>query len=178
MPELHIRTARNGDHASIEKVALAAYEQYAAVIGQRFWQVYRSDIISTFSNPGTAEQIVAEQEGKIVGAVLLFPAGTTGELPDGSTLKLDAPEIRLLAVAPQARGQGIGKALMEECIRSARQAGASCVQLHTTDMMDVAMQMYEHRGFVRAQELDFHPVPNITIKGYRLSLERTPIDKP
>jgi hypothetical protein len=30
--------------------------------------------------------------------------------------------------------------------------------------------MYERRGFVRAPELDFHPAPEITIKGYRLSL--------
>jgi hypothetical protein len=28
-------------------------------------------------------------------------------------------------------------------------------------------------GFVRASELDFHPVPDVTVKGYRLNLAET-----
>jgi ribosomal protein S18 acetylase RimI-like enzyme len=52
-------------------------------------------------------------------------------------------------------------------MQRARQSGAEAVTLHTTEMMQVAMQMYERMGFVRAPELDFHPVPEITIKGYR-----------
>jgi GNAT superfamily N-acetyltransferase len=82
------------------------------------------------------------------------------------------PEVRLLAVAPEARGQGIGTALMKECIRRARRLGAACLNLHTTDMMQVAMRMYERMGFVRAPELDFHPDPSITVKAYRLELDR------
>jgi GNAT superfamily N-acetyltransferase len=78
--------------------------------------------------------------------------------------------VRLLAVAPEARGQGIGIALMKECIRRARRLGAVCLNLHTTDMMQVAMRMYERMGFVRAPELDFHPDPSITVKAYRLKL--------
>jgi GNAT superfamily N-acetyltransferase len=79
--------------------------------------------------------------------------------------------VRLLAVAPEARGQGIGTALMKECIRRARGLGAGCLNLHTTDMMQVAMGMYERMGFVRAPDLDFHPDPGIAIKAYRLNLD-------
>jgi hypothetical protein len=61
---------------------------------------------------------------------------------------------------------------MEECIRRARRLGASCLNLHTTDIMQVAMRMYEQMGFVRAPELDFHPDPSITVKAYRLDLDR------
>jgi hypothetical protein len=39
-------------------------------------------------------------------------------------------------------------------------------------MMQVAMRMYERMGFVRAPELDFHPDPSITVKAYRLELDR------
>jgi hypothetical protein len=46
--------------------------------------------------------------------------------------------------------------------------GAPALGLHTTDMMQTAMQMYERMGFVRVPELDFHPTENTTIKGYRL----------
>jgi GNAT superfamily N-acetyltransferase len=79
--------------------------------------------------------------------------------------------VRLLAVAPEARGQGIGTALMKECIRRARRLGAGCLNLHTTVVMQVAMRMYERMGFVRAPDLDFHPDPSITVKAYRLDLD-------
>jgi ribosomal protein S18 acetylase RimI-like enzyme len=59
---------------------------------------------------------------------------------------------------------------MEECIRRARAAGAAALTLHTTDMMRVAMGLYERMGFERATDLDFAPAPEITVKGYRLAL--------
>jgi len=61
---------------------------------------------------------------------------------------------------------------MNECIRRARRLGAVCLNLHTTDMMQVAMRMYERMGFVRVPELDFHPHPGVTVKAYRLDLDR------
>ena len=41
---------------------------------------------------------------------------------------------------------------------------------HTTDMMAVAMRLYERMGFARAPELDFTPAPGFLVKGYRLPL--------
>src|SRR5262249_53170065 len=61
---------------------------------------------------------VAEREGSIVGSVLLFPPAA--DAYGGAAGNVDCPEVRLLAVAPDARGQGIGGALMEECARRAR----------------------------------------------------------
>jgi ribosomal protein S18 acetylase RimI-like enzyme len=60
---------------------------------------------------------------------------------------------------------------MYECIRRARQSGVTALTLHTTDMMRAAMRLYERLGFQRAPGLDFYPVPEITIKGYRLDLK-------
>jgi hypothetical protein len=41
-------------------------------------------------------------------------------------------------------------------------------------MMRAAMRLYERLGFVAAPELDFHPAPGLTVKGYRLSLAAGP----
>jgi ribosomal protein S18 acetylase RimI-like enzyme len=60
---------------------------------------------------------------------------------------------------------------MRECVRRAREAGASALTLHTTDMMTSAVRMYEGMGFARTPELDFHPAPGLTVKGYRLALD-------
>ena len=165
MTELHIRDARTADYDAIRDVTLAAYQEYAAIM-QVHWENYRQSILATLASVHPAEQIVAEQSGTLVGTVLLFPTGTALTAPDGASVTLTWPEIRLLAVAPAARGHGIGAALVRECLHRARQSGAAAVTLHTTEMMRVAMQMYERMGFVHTPELDFHPVPEITIKGY------------
>jgi GNAT superfamily N-acetyltransferase len=167
-----IREASDGDRDGALAVTLAAYEEYAAMMPRFAWEEYRQNIVSALSGEGPpAERIVAEQGGIIVGSALLYPAGTVYHLPDGRNVTLEWPEVRLVAVAPAARGQGIAKALMEECVRRARQSGVDRLTLHTTDMMQIAMQMYEKLGFVRMPEIDFHPAPEVTIKGYRLDLD-------
>ena len=151
-------------------MTLSAYQEYAAIMPSH-WEGYRQAILATLAGVKPAQQIVAEREDAIVGTVLLYPAGTVFSTPDGLPLTLAWPEVRLLAVAPAARGQGIGAALMYECVRRARRLGAAVLTLHTTDMMHVAMRMYEHMGFVHAPELDFHVDKDLTVKGYRLNLD-------
>jgi predicted N-acetyltransferase YhbS len=166
--QLKIRDARSEDRDAARKITLSAFEQYAAVMPPPRWQGYRENILATLTEIAPAQHIVAEKEGVIIGSVLLYPPGTAFSTPDEGPLT--CPEVRLLAVAPEARGQGIGTALMKECIRRARRLGTACLNLHTTDMMKVAMRMYERMGFVRAPELDFHPDPSVTVKAYRLEL--------
>jgi GNAT superfamily N-acetyltransferase len=166
--QLKIREARSEDRDAARKITLSAFEQYAAVMPPPRWEGYRENILATLAEIAPAQHIVAEKGGVIMGSVLLYPPGTAFSTPDAGPLT--CPEARLLAVAPEARGQGIGTALMEECIRRSRRLGAACLNLHTTDMMKVAMRMYERMGFVRAPELDFHPDPSVTVKAYRLEL--------
>jgi predicted N-acetyltransferase YhbS len=161
MVGLLIRDARPGELDAIRDVTLAAYEEYAVPM-QAHWEGYRQNILAALADVKPAEQLVAEHEGAIVGAVLLYPARQTGSAP--------WPEVRLLAVAPAARGRGIGAALMQECVRRARQSGARALSLHTTGLMRAALRMYERLGFVRAPELDFRPAPDLIIQGYRLDL--------
>ncbi len=166
-----IRDASVGEREIVRDLTLSSYEEYAAKIPAQ-WQDYRQDILDTLSDVTPAEQIVAEIDKKLAGAVLLYPAATTFYSPDEAEVTLDAPEVRLLAVAPWARGRGAGTALMKECIRRARRAGARFVRLHTTDMMEVAMRMYERMGFLRAPEYDFHVNEQLIVKGYRLDLKK------
>ncbi len=166
-----IRDARASDRAAIEAVTLAAYQQYATTLSAPLWDAYRQNIVATLAGVTQAAQIVAEDGGALVGSVLLYPAGGDMGAPGGGkAMTLAWPEVRLLAVAPAARGGGVGRRLMEECIRRARGSGAAALTLHTTDMMSVAMRLYERMGFERVTDLDFAPAPGITVKGYRLAL--------
>lgn len=166
---LRLRDAEEKDRAAIRDVTLAAYEEYAAKMPAH-WERYREGILATLAAVAPAEQVVAEQEGVVVGTVLLYPPGTVFPSASRPPVPLLWPEIRLLAVAPAARGGGVGRALVDECIRRARRNGAAVLTLHTSDVMRTAMQLYERMGFVRAPELDFHPAPDLTVKGYRFDL--------
>ena len=81
-----------------------------------------------------------------------------------------APELRLLAVAPDARGRGVGMALVRECVRRAERAGASALGLHTSESLRAAIRMYERMGFVRVPEQDFQPEGAELVMGYRLAI--------
>src|SRR6185503_9191167 len=111
---------------------LAAYEQYAAVLAPPYWDAYRSNIVRTLAAAPLSVQIVVEENGALIASVLLNPAGTVMTPPGGASTELDAPEVRLLAVAPSARGRGVGERLMRECIDRSRRAGAAALTLHTT----------------------------------------------
>ncbi len=172
MTTINVRNADASDRDAIRDVTLAAYEEYAAVMPEPFWIAYRRTLLGTLDGDGPAERIVAERQGAIVGSVLLFPpeANAYGRSAAGG----ECPEVRLLAVPPAARGQGVGTALMEECVRRARRSGATALGLHTMDFMETAVRMYARIGFVRVPRLDFSPVQGVLVKGYRLDLTTLP----
>jgi GNAT superfamily N-acetyltransferase len=169
---IQIRDASTGDRDAVREVTLAAYEQYAAVLPEAFWTAYRRNLLATLDGDGPAERIVAEDAGGVVGSVLLYPP--TAAAYGGASAAVDAPEVRLLAVRPDARGRGIGAALMEECARRAHRTGARALGLHTMDVMEAAVRMYARMGFVRVPALDFSPAPSVLVNGYRLDLMTPP----
>jgi ribosomal protein S18 acetylase RimI-like enzyme len=114
-------------------------------------------------------RIVAEQAGMLVGSVLLYAPAV--DAYGGATPRAPHPEVRLLAVAPELRGQGVGDALMRECVRRARQIGARELGLHTSHSMQAAKRMYARMGFVRAPELDFQPPGAELVEAFRLRLD-------
>jgi GNAT superfamily N-acetyltransferase len=161
-----LREARPGDRDAIVDVTLAAYQEYATQMS--IWAPYRQNILATLANPRPATQLVAERDGTIVGTVLLYPASPAGAAAAPGQGRW--PEVRLLAVAPSARGQGVAHALMQECVRRAREAKADALTLHTMSAMRAALRLYTRMGFQPAPELDFQPAPGFTVNGYRLTL--------
>lgn len=166
MAALRIRKARLAEQDAAAQLLREAYQQYEPMMPPEPWREYVSDIVDVRGRWGQSELLVAELEGRLVGAVTFYPDG----MRSGEGWPPGWAAVRLLAVRPVSRGAGVGRALMAECLRRCRSLGLKTVGLHTTEAMAVAKAMYERMGFVRVPEFDFRPAPGIVVMGYRLDL--------
>ena len=161
---LKLRDARPDELEQISQLIVASYQQYEKSLPVENWNWYRNDMMDVRGRMADSKLIIAEINNQIVGTVTLYPQGSNHGWPEGWA------GIRLLAVHPDSRGHGIGRALMEECIRRCRELGIKTIGLHTTELMKVARGMYERMGFKRIPEFDFHPTPDSIVFAYRFDL--------
>jgi DNA-binding MarR family transcriptional regulator/GNAT superfamily N-acetyltransferase len=112
-----------------------SFEALAAEIGAQFIRSYDASLEHCW---------IAEIDGEPVGSVFLVEASA------------QVAKIRLLLVERRARGLGVGRALTEQCIRFARQAGYSSITLWTQSILVAARGIYQRAGFHRIEEEPHH----------------------
>lgn len=135
-PPVVIRPHRIGDMGWLIEAQAVAYareygwndkfEGLVAEVAGRF--------IANF-NPERERCWIAERDGKRVGSVVVADGG-------GDTAKL-----RLLYLDPAARGLGLGRTLVEQCIKFSTLAGYKKLSLWTNDCLTAAIRIYETAGF-------------------------------
>lgn len=169
--EIAIREAGESDVEKITEVTLEAYAEYGKLMPEDIFKGYMDNIKRTIAGEdGPVQRLVAERGGEIVGSVLILPAGMTVEESDGTTYTYENTEVRLLAVLPAMRGQGIGEALMNECVRRVREAGQVKLALHSVSFMVPAQKLYQKMGFVYLPEHDEPVGEDVKVFAYMLNL--------
>ena len=129
------------------------YEALAAEIVAQFIKNY---------DPKCERCWIAEKDGERVGAVFVAKASD------------ETAKLRLLHVEPEVRGLGIGKRLVDECVRFARQAGYQKMTLWTQDILHAARHLYKQAGFRIVREEQHHSFgKDLTAETWELDLRTT-----
>ncbi|ASR38736.1 MarR family transcriptional regulator [Prauserella marina] len=137
-PALVLRPPRAGDYGWIVQRHGELYGEEHGYNAEFEALVARvvADYVSATGTPGHACWI-AELDGNPVGSVMCVRADDTG-----ATAKL-----RLLLVEPSARGTGLGRRLVTECVAFARTSGYREMELWTQSELSAARGLYKRVGF-------------------------------
>jgi putative acetyltransferase len=101
------------------------------------------DPVAAYIDTG-GEILIAELDGRAVGCVALVPDGT------------GAYELSKMAISPQLRGRGAGRALLTAAIDHARRMGARSLFLGSSRKLTNAVHLYESVGFEHVAPESLH----------------------
>ncbi|WP_327724860.1 GNAT family N-acetyltransferase [Streptomyces europaeiscabiei] len=155
--DISIRHVAPDEYATLGEITAQAYLGDGLLdFGES--DVYLGELRDVAKRADEADVLVALADGRVLGGVTFVPAGG----PMADIAAAGEAEIRMLAVAPEARGRGVGEALVRACVERARTVeGCARVVLSTQRTMRAAHRIYERLGFTRTPERDWNPLPDV-----------------
>jgi len=162
-PGFTIRDVRVNEMDALGALTVAAYRDAGETD-----EDYYPELRDVAARAAVVPVLVAVESGtgRILGGVTYVPG--PGPYHEGEFG--DAAAFRMLAVAADVRGRGIGRALVEAVIARARADGRPGVCLFTRPFMTAAHRLYASLGFVRQPEHDWEFAPGEWLHGYLLEL--------
>ena len=144
-PQIVLRPHRPGDMGwVVERHAVLYHEQDGW--GAPF-EALIAEIVKDFLDRFDAEREqcwIAERDGERVGCVFVVKQSKS------------IAKLRLLLVEPSARGSGLGRRLVEECIAFAREKGYRKMVLWTHSHLAAARAIYAKTGFRKLRRTEVH----------------------
>ncbi|SFG65197.1 GNAT family N-acetyltransferase [Pedobacter insulae] len=134
-----IRPIQEADDAAVGKLIKNVLTEFKAnKPGTAYFDESTNHLSILFKDSKSAYWVVEDQD-RIIGGGGIFP---TAGLP-GATC-----ELVKLYLYPEARGKGLGKALMDKCFEKAVEFGYKNIYLESMPELNQAVNMYEKMGFV------------------------------
>ncbi|WIY02731.1 GNAT family N-acetyltransferase [Amycolatopsis mongoliensis] len=164
MGDVEIRPPRPEEYAAAGEVTVQAYDVDGHLADDVGYDAMLRDVASRAE---LAEVLVAvDSAGEVLGTVTVVRPGS----PYAEISRPGELEFRMLAVAPSARGRGVGEALTRAVLERARALGIRRVVLSSLDRMHSAHRLYERLGFARLTERDWQPFPHISLIAYQIDV--------
>ena len=135
-----IRPIQPGDDAAMAAIIRTVMPEFGATGSGFAINDPEVDWMTRAYSAARSAYFIVENEGKVLGG------GGVAPLVGGDD---STCELRKMYFLPEARGIGAGVAMMEHCLRAARDFGFKHCYLETLDGMDAAMRLYEKTGFQR-----------------------------
>lgn len=159
-----IRRARNDELDTVGRLTVEAYVGAGVISPDAMYLQFLGD--ASHRDAEAELWVAVDEERGVLGTVTFVATGSAlSEVArDGEA------EIRSLAVAPAAMGEGIGEALTRHTIAIARERGYAALVLSSATTMHAAHRLYERLGFSRLPERDWSPAPHVDLVAYTLSL--------
>jgi ribosomal protein S18 acetylase RimI-like enzyme len=158
-----VREARPDEYEALGEITVGAYR----AVGETE-EAYYPELRAVDERAREVPVLVAIEAGtgRVLGGVTYVPGPGPyheGEFGEGASF-------RMLAVAAEAQGRGVGRALVAACVARAREAGRPAIGIFTRPFMTAAHRLYESLGFKRVTELDWQFEPGEWLWAYRLDL--------
>ena len=135
---ISIRFIQPADNAALAAIIRDSLAEFGAnKPGTVFFDPTTDALYELFQQPGSF-YLVAEEAGHLLGGAGIFPSAG---LPEGVC------ELVKMYLHKAARGKGLGRLLINECLEKARQLGYKKVYLETMPELSKAVSVYEKFGF-------------------------------
>jgi GNAT superfamily N-acetyltransferase len=160
--DLRVRPALPSEYGAVTEITVAAYVDGGYIPPDAD---YATELGDTATRASGAEIWVAtDPDNRVLGSVTWCPVGSTWR----EIARDDEGEFRMLAVAAEARGRGVGEALVRACLDTAREAGLGGIAISTMDKMTDAHRLYQRLGVSRVPAADWSPVDGVCLLAFRI----------
>ena len=138
MPGIKLRTIQKEDNVQLAQIIRDTLTEFKAnKPGTVYYDETTDQLFELFQKPGSI-YYVALMDDEIVGGGGIYPSDG---LPNGTC------ELVKMYLLPEARGIGLGKRIIEECLAFAKEKGYSQVYIESMPELENALKVYEKFGF-------------------------------
>ena len=140
---------------------------FTAIPGAHMDGGYAAELADVAGRTKVSEVLVAVDGDVVVGCVTVVG---DHDSPLAEQVYEGECQIRMMAVAEERQGRGVGQLLLEAALERTRTLGRQAVFLHSTPAMSAAHRLYQRNGFVRVPDRDWLPQPDLVLIAFRLDL--------
>ena len=138
MPGVKLRTIQKDDNMQLAQIIRDTLTEFKAnKPGTVYYDETTDQLFELFQKPGSI-YFVALMDDELVGGGGIYPSDG---LPNGTC------ELVKMYLLPEARGIGLGKRIIEECLAFAKENGYTQVYIESMPELENALKVYEKFGF-------------------------------